>query len=306
MLNARFFLTHENMNAEIPFKIFKNKGPFRQPPHSHEYLQMWYVRAGHCTHYLNGHFYEYARFGLFIIPPYAPHYIVVEEEQAELICCEFSERFINEALMNENRSGLFDFAYLEPFFLSENLIQTTYRVSAESAPQIERLFVDLLYEFEHQRKYSPLFIKANLLKLLAVIASEYEHRISEEQNELLSHYHDAIDRALSYLEEHYAEKLYLEDVCRISLMSHSTFSYIFKQVTGQTFSEYIMNLRLTNACKLLRESDLSILEICTRCGFSDSNYFSRAFKKQFGIPPSYYRRELRATLDNNADDKDDN
>lgn len=290
------YLTNENMNKEVPFKIFRSSGAMKQQPHSHEYLQMWYVLNGRCTHYLNGHRYDYARFGLFIIPPYAAHYIEVLGDETELICCEFSERFINEALMKENRNGLFDFAYLEPFFLCENLIENTYRISNDKVSVIERLILDILDEFENKRKYSHLFIKADLLKVLAIIACDYENRVTDEQNELILKYHDAIDLALKYMDENYAKKLYLEEVCRISLMSHSTFSYIFKQVTGQTFSEYIMNLRLMHACELLKTTDDSVLNICLNCGFSDSTYFSRVFKKQFGISPIRYRHAFGQKL----------
>ena len=305
MQNAHIYLTNENMNALLPFKIFKNCGAFEQAPHSHEYLQMWYVLSGRCTHVLNGHSYEYSRFGLFIIPPYAAHRIISTDARTELLCCEFSERFINESLMSEERSGLFDFAYLEPFFLCENLIHTPYCISADAAPQIEHLLLALLSEFQNPRKYSYLFIKADLLKLLAVIASEYEARRTPAQSALFSRSYDAIDRARAYVEAHFAEKLYLEDVCRIAMMSHSTFSYIFKQLTGQTFSEYAMNLRLTRARKLLEESALPMLEICAQCGFSDSNYFSRAFKRCFGVSPSAYRSAFRIS-ENNAPQKENN
>ncbi|MEG2377927.1 MAG: AraC family transcriptional regulator [Clostridia bacterium] len=127
--------------------------------------------------------------------------------------------------------------------------------------------------------------------MLAIIASEYELGVPESSEKLMTKYHDAIDAALNFIDTHFDGKLYLEDVCRIALMSHSTFSYIFKQVTGQTFSEYVMKLRLSCACKLLDTTDMTITEICQNSGFGDSTYFTRMFKKRFGIPPSRYRAD---------------
>ncbi len=287
------FKTDKNMNTKFPVKIFENKGKFNQVDHSHEYLQIWYVRRGKCKNYLNGYEYNYSQGGICIIPPFVEHRIENDDETSVLICCEFSERFINEALQYENRDGLFDIAYLEPFFLSENMVEQLFKISDDKLPFVDKIFSDLLREYNTYRKHSYLFIKADLLKLLATIASEYDARGNHETDELFEKYRDAIDRAICYINENYNEKIYLEEACRIAMMSTSTFSYIFKQVTGKTFSEYVMNLRLRHAAELLRDTQTSLVEICEICGFSDSNYFSRVFKKSYGMPPSQFRRAMR-------------
>nr|WP_236017295.1 helix-turn-helix transcriptional regulator [Roseivirga sp. E12] len=64
---------------------------------------------------------------------------------------------------------------------------------------------------------------------------------------------------------------------------------LFKELTYTTPVEYITSLRLTEAKNLLRESKMSIIEISTCCGFESQSYFSRTFKKAFGITPSAYR-----------------
>ncbi len=292
-MEKAFYTTDKNMNTKFPVKIFENKGPFKQKDHSHEYFQIWYVRKGKCRQYLNGYKYDCFQYGICIIPPFVEHRVECDDNNSSLICCEFSERFINEALQYEDRDGLFDIAYLEPFFLSQNMVKSLCRVSDEKSHFIDKLFSDLLREYNSYRKHSYLFIKADLLKLLATIASEYAENAEYEADELFEKYRDAIDKAILYINRHYNEKIYLEEVCRIAMMSTSTFSYIFKQVTGKTFSEYIMNLRLNHAAELLRDTNTSLVEICETCGFSDSNYFSRVFKKSYGIPPSQFRRIMK-------------
>jgi len=295
-LSTNLLLTHEHMNAEIPFKIFTDSGVFEQLPHSHEYMQMWYVLRGSCTHVLNGHKYNYKRFGLFIIPPYSDHYLISNNEDTVGICCEFSERFINEALTGTDCSALLDFAYLEPFFMSEKLTDNLFQLKSESRMTVENLFLDLLKQFRNNSKYSMLFIKADLLKLLAIIASEYEETQSHEKVLLLDKYHSAIDRVLTYLDEHFSEKLYLEDICKISLMSQSSFTHIFKQVTGFTFTEYLMRLRIAKAQEFLKDSALSAQDIAAVCGFSDCTYFSHAFRRITGLSPTQYRKSKKEIL----------
>ena len=67
----------------------------------------------------------------------------------------------------------------------------------------------------------------------------------------------------------------------------------FKQETGGNFIEYLTEVRLRNARELLKDSGLSIKEICAESGYSDPNYFSRIFKKYEGVTPSEFRERLR-------------
>ena len=71
------------------------------------------------------------------------------------------------------------------------------------------------------------------------------------------------------------------------------FSKLFKQETGGNFIEYLTEVRLRNARELLKDSGLSIKEICAESGYSDPNYFSRIFKKYEGVTPSEFRERLR-------------
>ena len=288
-MGSLHYTIEKNLNIKFPFKIFEHRNSTNQRDHSHEYLQLWYVRKGECKHYLNGQEYTCAQHGICIIPPFIEHRIESSAD-SELICCEFSERFINEALEYKNRGGVFDVAYLEAFFLSENIVDSICRISDEKALVIDKLFSSLLREYNTYSKHSYLFIKADLLKLLAIMASEYDKNMTREAGKLYDKYHDAIDKAILYINEHYSEKIYLEDVCRMAMMSTSSFSHIFKQVVGKTFSEYIMDLRLQRASEMLENSDMALSEICFSCGFSDSNYFSRAFKKKHGLSPSQFRK----------------
>lgn len=66
---------------------------------------------------------------------------------------------------------------------------------------------------------------------------------------------------------------------------------VFKEQFGQTVTGYLMQLRITQAKRLLRFSDKNIEVIAQECGMSDANYFSRIFKKVEGTTPGQYRRQ---------------
>ena len=87
---------------------------------------------------------------------------------------------------------------------------------------------------------------------------------------------------------------YLEDMSDKFHISRSYLSKKFKAVTGFGFKEYIVNVRIKNACRLLLETNKSITDIAFECGFNDSNYFGDAFRHVKGVSPNKYRKNKEA------------
>ncbi len=116
---------------------------------------------------------------------------------------------------------------------------------------------------------------------------------------MLSRYYDAPSRhreisgiaeAAAYMESHYAEDISFDKILEISHYSQRHFIRLFASVYNTTPQKYLSNIRLRIACKLLRESNLSITEVALRSGFGDANYFSRVFRKSMDITPSQFRQ----------------
>ncbi len=103
-----------------------------------------------------------------------------------------------------------------------------------------------------------------------------------------------INEAKIYMASHFADpNLMLQDVARAVNMSNSRFSTVFSQQNGQTFTEYLISLRLNKAKELLRETDMKSSQVAMESGYNDSHYFSYIFKKNLGITPSEYRAQYQ-------------
>lgn len=100
---------------------------------------------------------------------------------------------------------------------------------------------------------------------------------------------DIIKTAKRYIEDHFASDISLDDVSRVVNISPYYFSKIFKEESGMNFIEYLTNIRMDKAKELLQNSDYSMKEICSMCGYTDPNYFSRSFKKNVGVTPTEYK-----------------
>ena len=101
-----------------------------------------------------------------------------------------------------------------------------------------------------------------------------------------------ISEAKLYMSRNFSNpSLMLQDVAKAVNMSNSRFSTVFSQANGQTFTEYLMYLRLNKAKELLRTTSLRSSQIAGEVGYNDSHYFSYIFKKNVGITPSEYRSQ---------------
>lgn len=104
-----------------------------------------------------------------------------------------------------------------------------------------------------------------------------------------THTSPSLKNTLKYIDENYAKEIDIKELANQEHMSYTYFRTIFKKKTGTSPNQYIIMLRLRNASLLLKQTDLSIKEIAESVGFSDQMYFSRIFKKRFGVSPKGFR-----------------
>lgn len=99
-----------------------------------------------------------------------------------------------------------------------------------------------------------------------------------------------------YLEEHYREPLTRESVAQAFYISPNYLSHLFQKSGGVGFNEYLNHVRLEQAKHLLKRYDMKVKEVAHACGFVDSNYFCRIFRKNTERSPSEYRGQYRSEL----------
>ena len=117
-----------------------------------------------------------------------------------------------------------------------------------------------------------------------------EHRNNESKNKNKG----VIKECINIIEDEYMnEELCLNYIASIVELSPKYLGRIYKNNTGKSISDTIMEYRLLKSEQMLRESDKNIKDIIKECGFSNNSYFATAFKKEFGVPPSQYRTNVR-------------
>lgn len=132
----------------------------------------------------------------------------------------------------------------------------------------------------------------NLIELHKKTREELLYVTQSIQSMYHTHKKDVIMITKEYMEKNYHKPITLEEVGEMVHLSPHYFSKMFKIRTGKSFIDYLTDIRVERAKKLMQTHERNIKEICYAVGYNDPNYFSRVFKKVTGFSPSEYRQEV--------------
>jgi YesN/AraC family two-component response regulator len=103
----------------------------------------------------------------------------------------------------------------------------------------------------------------------------------------------SIRNMTGFIFQNYGKKIKLEDIAAKGSVCRSMCGMLFKGYVGQTPIDYLTSYRIKKSCEMLKESNMSILEVMITCGFRNSSYFSKVFKKETGLTPKEYRNQSK-------------
>ncbi len=107
-----------------------------------------------------------------------------------------------------------------------------------------------------------------------------------------------LGRAIDYIHRHMTDDLDLARVAHLVRLSPGGFSRAFRNQHGRSFTDFVLDLRLGEACRLLLETDLPIVDVCYSSGFANLSNFNRQFLKRRGTTPRQFRRAILPSNDN--------
>lgn len=156
--------------------------------------------------------------------------------------------------------------------------------------------------FEYLLKpVKPSVFKEIFRKMLKSVSNDQvlvEEKPEEKSVETKGDRQHFLEESIKYIKEHFRERLTLEMVASKVFMNPKYFSHVFKKEMGVAFTEYIIQLRIQHACRLLETTNYHAYRISIECGFSDPSYFNRVFCAQMNMTPQTYRKHALALKQN--------
>ena len=152
-------------------------------------------------------------------------------------------------------------------------------------------FTDLITELYDLAAASDYIRDMRINEKLGVLLTLLMEQSWHPENATLSRKRMELVEIKNYLDEHYTEKIVLDNLADRFFINKFYLSKIFKETYGTTINNYVIERRITRAKQLLRFTSKTIDEVGIEVGMDSANYFSRAFHKVEGISPSEYRKQ---------------
>lgn len=195
---------------------------------------------------------------------------------------------------HHSSENLWELKWIHLFGFNMNSIYEKYLESGGNPiirPRNTEAFLQLWEQIFHHASIHTLTaemeIYSRLTSLIAALLSECENVNAVSYS---VHSDQILQNIRNYLDTHYTEKITLDFLSGKFFINKFYLSRIFREKFGDSITQYLLKLKITQAKKLLRFTDLSIEEISLECGMSDANYFSRIFKKIEGTTPGQFRK----------------
>lgn len=154
-------------------------------------------------------------------------------------------------------------------------------------PQMEACLSQLLTELYKNQIGSTLICKGLLLRIFHLLSTQYEFSLTKEQQGTMNWV--VFEEVCQYIKTHYRD-IHTQELMEQFHFQKDYFNRLIKKKTGMTYSEYLQNIRLRQAKKLLCDTNYSVSQIAEMVGYHNKGYFYKIFTEKYGMTPARYRK----------------
>jgi AraC-like DNA-binding protein len=261
------------------FYAYRFKVPFFEFKwHYHPEYELTYIMKGNGYRIIGNSYDDFASGDLVLLGSNLPHTWSEKpsnENYSEAIVIQFSEEFILPFLrLNESLS------------IKKMLNNASRGIQFKISKALESKMIEIT-QIEGMDK---------VLKLIAVL-----NELSGEENTFITEnpFHNVVSKKNSlrinkvclFIQNNFNNKIALKQAADLIYLTESNFCKFFKKATGKTYSDYLNEMRINEACRLLLQTEKSVNQIAFDCGFETLSYFNRVFLNKKKVTPSGYRKQ---------------
>lgn len=258
--------------------------------HYHPEIELIHFKKGEGTQFIGDSIKRFKSGDIVLVGAHLPHYwrfddLYFEEDtrvQADIRVAHFGENFWGE-----------QFLHLPENINIKTVLEKARRglqITGKTRQQVAELLEKLLNTDGSERiilLMEALMIIAECKQLTTLSSIGFKHDMVDAENE-------RVNAIYEYSLKNYKRKIQLEEIAAVANISPNSFCRYFKSRTRKTYSQFLIEIRVGQACKLLIENNLSIKQLCYESGFNNFTSFHKYFKMITGKSPLSYQKEFIA------------
>jgi AraC family L-rhamnose operon transcriptional activator RhaR/AraC family L-rhamnose operon regulatory protein RhaS len=289
-MSDKVFVIHKEYvfeHSDFPLGVNFNKFHPDYSAHKHDFSELVIVKNGTGINVVNGVSYRLSAGDVFVIP----HGRVHEYRETDHLTL-FNIYFDNKQLDLKRwdaglLAGYHALFLIEPIYRQKDDFNSRLRLNQEQLIRIWGLVELLEQELVANDPGFRLMGMARFMEVVCLLSRYYGESTEENSLKILR-----VAETISHMEAHFTEPIAIDDLAKMAHMSSRNFHRVFLDATGKTPSAYLIGLRIMKAIHQLEFSDSNITEIAFACGFTDSNYFARQFRKIMNESPADFRQRI--------------
>lgn len=221
---------------------------------------------------------------MILFNPNEPHEFCKVQKSSTFLCVQASPRLLS----------------LPRKRIVEGKLPGDYLSEGEFAALKEHLRDAMAAYLRREEHYELYCVGQICLSMHMLFTHMPSHIMTAEEASSISRRNARLERLLRFVDENYMHRIRLSDFARTEGCSMTHLSHFVRESLNQTFQEYVDAVRFHRACELIAEGERSLLDVCMESGFSDYRYFTRAFRRQYGMTPAEYARYAGNALPESA------
>jgi len=275
---------HVFKDPAFPLTVMRLENHGNTAVHSHEFHELVVILEGRGRHIADGQEYQIDAGDVFLIRGDMKHGYA-DTDRMTLVNILFDPRRLRLPLSYlEDLPGYQALFRVEPGLRAHEGFRNRLRLSEEYLAEAAGMIFRLQQELKDCKPGYRFHACAYLMSLIGFLSRCFGHATEHAGRPMLR-----MGEVLSYIEQHYREQVTVKDLTRIAHMSESTLMRTFRRVLGRSPVAHVIRVRVLRAADLLQRGGVRATEAAFECGFNDSNYFSRQFRRVLGVSPREYR-----------------
>lgn len=261
---------------------------YQNPTHTHEFVELIFISAGSCCQIIDGVSYEGAAGDLFFVNFDQTHAFYSQSPDFAYYNLLYLPRFFGEELINsENIHEIFRISLFREFEADTNGQPQKVSFRGEDYPAVKKLVEDMYREFrEKQVGYRSVLNGYSRVLFSKVLRRRQAGSLPADQQSMQR----IAAECLTYIDAHCFERITPSQIAAHTFYNPAYLSRVFKSCCGRSLSEYIREVRMREAGRLLTEGDLPLEQILTQIGYSDKKLFYKHFRTHYQTTPAEYRK----------------